>query len=84
MDAPFFRAPQGAEKRGIRELFRQKQLEGAGLDALQGYRLQAGLLDLNYCSSLVTSCCRLLAWASAEMPVWLRISYLERFDVADA
>lgn len=37
-----------------------------------------------YCSSLVTSCCRLLAWARAEMPVWLRISYLDRFDDAVA
>jgi hypothetical protein len=37
-----------------------------------------------YCSSLVTSCCMLLAWASAEIPVWLRISYLDMFEVAAA
>lgn len=37
-----------------------------------------------YCKSLVTSCCTLLACASAEMPVWLRISYFDIFDVADA
>jgi hypothetical protein len=36
----------------------------------------------NYCSSFNTSCWTLLAWASAEMPVWLRISYLDRFEVA--
>jgi len=35
-----------------------------------------------YCSSLVTSCCMLLAWASAEMPVWLRIWYFEMSDAA--
>src|ERR1035437_6811036 len=37
-----------------------------------------------YCSSLVTSCWMLLAWARAEMPVWLRISYLDMLDAADA
>jgi len=40
--------------------------------------------DASYCSSLMTSCCTLLAWASAEMPVWLRISYLDMADEADA
>ena len=38
----------------------------------------------NYCSSLVTSCSVLFAWARALMPVWLRISYFERFEVAEA
>jgi len=37
-----------------------------------------------YCNSLVTSCCTVLACASAAMPVWLRISYFDMFDVADA
>ena len=37
-----------------------------------------------YCNSLVTSCCKLLACASAEIPVWLRISYFDIFEVADA
>lgn len=37
-----------------------------------------------YWSSLVTSCCTLLAWANAEMPVWLRISYFDMAEVADA
>jgi len=37
-----------------------------------------------YCRSLVTSCCTLLACANAAMPVWLRISYFDMFDVADA
>ncbi len=27
----------------------------------------------DYCNSLRTLCCIWLAWASAEMPVWLRI-----------
>ncbi len=38
----------------------------------------------NYCNSLVTSCCTLLACARAEMPVWLRISYLDMAVEADA
>jgi len=38
----------------------------------------------DYWSSLVTSCCTLLACARAEMPVWLRISYLDMLEVADA
>ena len=38
----------------------------------------------NYCSSLVTSCSVLFAWARALMPVCSRISYLERFEVAEA
>ena len=37
-----------------------------------------------YWSSLVTSCSTLLAWASAAMPVWLRISYFDIFEVAAA
>src|SRR5580658_2578227 len=37
-----------------------------------------------YCKSLVTSCCTLLACANAAMPVWLRISYFDMFEVADA
>jgi hypothetical protein len=37
-----------------------------------------------YCSSLVTSCWMLLACASAAMPVWLRISNFDRFEVAEA
>lgn len=37
-----------------------------------------------YCSSFKTSCCTLLAWARAEMPVWLRISYFDMFEAADA
>ena len=37
-----------------------------------------------YCSSLVTSCSMLLAWAKAEMPVWLRISYFDMLEVAEA
>jgi hypothetical protein len=37
-----------------------------------------------YCSSLSTSCCTLLAWASAAMPVWLRISNFDMFEVAEA
>jgi len=38
----------------------------------------------NYCKSLVTSCSTWLAWASAAMPVWLRISYFDMFEVAAA
>ena len=49
------------------------------VDALVGTACR-GLL--HYCSSLVTSCCTLLAWARAEMPVWLRISYLDMLEVA--
>ena len=37
-----------------------------------------------YCRSLVTSCCTWLACASAAMPVWLRISYFDMFEVAEA
>ena len=37
-----------------------------------------------YCKSLVISCCTLLACAKAEMPVWLRISYFDMLEVADA
>ena len=37
-----------------------------------------------YCNSFVTSCCMLLACANAEMPVWLRISYFDMFEVAEA
>ncbi len=37
-----------------------------------------------YCNSFVTSCCMLLAWARAEMPVCDRISYLDMLEVADA
>jgi hypothetical protein len=37
-----------------------------------------------YCNSLVTSCCTLLACASAAIPVWLRISYFDMFVVAAA
>ena len=37
-----------------------------------------------YWSNLVTSCCTTLAWASAEMPVCIRISYFAMFEVADA
>jgi hypothetical protein len=40
--------------------------------------------DPVYCSSLVTSCCTLLACAKAEMPVWLRISYFDMLEDADA
>ena len=40
--------------------------------------------DPGYCSSLVTSCCTLLACARAEMPVWLRISYFDMLEDADA
>jgi hypothetical protein len=42
------------------------------------------LTQWNYCNSLVTSCWMLLAWARAEMPVWLRISYLDSSVVAEA
>jgi hypothetical protein len=54
--------------------------EGVRLDAL----LTLAIQSRNYCSSLVTSCCTLLAWARAEMPVWLRISNFDRFEVAEA
>jgi hypothetical protein len=37
-----------------------------------------------YCNSLVTSCSTLLACARAAMPVWLKISYFDIFDVAEA
>jgi hypothetical protein len=37
-----------------------------------------------YCNSLSTSCCTLLAWANAAMPVWLRISNFDMFEVAEA
>ncbi len=37
-----------------------------------------------YWSSLVTICCVLLAWARAEMPVWVRISYFDMFEVVAA
>ena len=38
------------------------------------------LRGAGYCSSLVTSCCTLLACARAEMPVWLRISYFDMLE----
>ena len=38
----------------------------------------------DYCSSLVTSCCMLLACARAEIPVCDRISYFDMFEVAEA
>jgi len=40
--------------------------------------------SLLYCKSLVTSCCTLFACANAAMPVWLRISYFDMFEVAAA
>ena len=43
-----------------------------------------GSAKANYWSSLVTSCCMELAWARAEMPVWLRIWYLDMLEVAEA
>src|ERR1700748_2732923 len=49
------------------------ELESSPTAALQGH---------DYCSNLVTSCSVLLAWARALMPVWLRISYFERLEVA--
>lgn len=54
--------------------------KGAREDALPGdWTLLSG-----YWSSLVTSRCMLLAWARAEMPVWLRISYFDMLEAADA
>jgi hypothetical protein len=41
-------------------------------------------LPLPYCSSFKTSCCTLLAWASAAMPVCERISYFDMSEVAVA
>ena len=38
----------------------------------------------DYCNSFITSCCTVFACASAAMPVWLRISYLDILEVADA
>jgi hypothetical protein len=38
----------------------------------------------SYCNSLVTICCVLLAWARALMPVWVRISYFDMSEVAEA
>jgi len=40
--------------------------------------------DPGYCNSLRTSCCEELAWANAEMPVWLRISYFDMSELACA
>jgi len=37
-----------------------------------------------YCNSFSTSCWTLLAWAKAEMPVWLRISYFDMLELACA
>jgi hypothetical protein len=36
----------------------------------------------NYCNSLVTACCVLLACARALMPVWVRIWNFDSCDVA--
>jgi hypothetical protein len=38
--------------------------------------------DDDYCNSLVTACCVLLACAKALMPVWVRIWYFDSSDVA--
>lgn len=46
--------------------------------------LKPGIRTLDYWSSLVTSCSTLLAWARAAMPVWLRTSYFDMLDVAEA
>ena len=48
------------------------------------FTLLPHLLHETYCNSLVTSCCTLLACASAAIPVWLRISYFDMLVVAAA
>jgi hypothetical protein len=56
-------------------------------DPSLGYPKLTLLLRLQheaYCNSLVTSCCTLLACASAAIPVWLRISYFDMLVVAAA
>ena len=53
--------------------------------SLTGDRSSPVLKTVRYCcSSLVTICCVLLAWARALMPVWVRISYFDIFEVAAA
>jgi hypothetical protein len=44
--------------------------------------LRAQRSDDDYCNSLVTACCVLLACARALMPVWVRIWYFDSCDVA--
>jgi hypothetical protein len=68
--------------------------EGRRRTPLLGYRHFCEVRDpgaanllprtMDYCNSFKTSCCWLLACAKAEMPVWLRISYLDMFEVAEA
>jgi hypothetical protein len=59
--------------------FLEQAKKGAHADALL-----AGETAWDYWSSLVTSCCTLLACARAEMPVWLRISYFDMSELACA
>jgi len=59
-------------------------IPGRGKGRPRGHPFRFCDLTLYYWSSLVTSCCMLLACARAEMPVWLRISYFDMLEAADA
>jgi hypothetical protein len=73
---------------GRRSLLRTGALLSCMGDATRPWRSLANAetdaAASDYWRSLVTSCCMLLAWARAEMPVWLRISYLDILLVAEA
>ncbi len=71
-------SPSLTKKKG-RQSFRPAA--ALSLGCLEG---TAVLLNRLYCKSLVTSCCTWLACANAAMPVWLRISYFDMFEVAEA
>ena len=65
-------------------LCRRPSLGCLEVDAILRLLLNLLTARADYCSSLVTSCCTLLACASAAMPVCERISYFDMFDVAEA
>ena len=58
------------------------EVDGDRLSGAQPRWLRAGRSDDDYCNSLVTACCVLLACASALMPVCVRIWYFDSSDVA--
>jgi len=56
------------------------EVDPLGERETRGYPPAEAMND--YCNSLVTACCVLLACARALMPVWVRIWYFDSIDVA--
>ena len=56
------------------------EVDRLGERETRGYPPAEAMND--YCNSLVTACCVLLACARALMPVWVRIWYFDSIDVA--